>query len=174
MNGTLQDRLVKALRRANISDLEAANRFLDDEFLVEFNSRFEVVAAVTEDWHRPLSAGTDLSRIVSIQEFRVVAQDWTLRWRNRVMQLPRETAEFIRSGQRVTVCEPLDGVLRVFAGEREVRWSAIQNLPLPQPSARTGSTGSSQGQKPAANHPWRKRRRGVASTKPSASLPPSV
>ena len=92
--------------------MEAANRFLDDEFLVEFNARFEVVAAVTEDWHRPLSAGMDLSRIVSIQELAgVVAKDWTLRWRNRVMQLPLETAEFIRSGQRVTVCEPLDGVL---------------------------------------------------------------
>ena len=85
--------MAKALRRANISDLGVANQFLDDEFLVEFNARFEVVAAVTEDRHRPLSAGTDLSRIVSIQESRVVAKDWTLRWRNRVMQLPRGAAE---------------------------------------------------------------------------------
>jgi transposase len=77
MNGTLQDRLVKALRRAKISDLEAANRFLDDGFLAEFNARFEVVAVGVEDWHRPLAAATDLSRIVSIQEVRVVAKDWT-------------------------------------------------------------------------------------------------
>ena len=174
MNGTLQDRLAKALRRANISDLGVANQFLDDEFLVEFNARFEVVAAVTEDRHRPLSAGTDLSRIVSIQESRVVAKDWTLRWRNRVMQLPRGAAEFIRSGQRITVCEPLDGVLRVFAGEREVSWSPIVNPPRPKPAKRIGPTGSNQGQKPAANHPWRRRRRGVASPKPSASIPPSV
>ena len=174
MNGTLQDRLVKALRRANISDLETANRFLDDEFLVEFNAHFEVVAAVAENWHRPLSAGADLPRIVSIQESRVVAKDWTLRWRNRVMQLSRETAEFIRSGQRVTVCEPLDGVLRVFAGDREVSWSPIVNPPRPKPAQRTGPTGSNQGQKPAANHPWRRRRTGVAPSKPSASLPPSV
>ena len=172
MNGTLQDRLVKALRRANISDLETANRFLDDEFLVEFNARFEVVAAGAEDWHRPLSAATDLSRIVSIQEFRVVAKDWTLRWRNRVMQLPHETAEFIRSGQRVTVCEPLDGELRVFAGEREVRWSAIPSLPLPKPAKRTGPTGSNQGQRPAANHPWRRRRTVMAPPEPSLPLPP--
>ena len=174
MNGTLQDRLVKALRRANISDLETANRFLDDEFLVEFNAHFEVVAAVAENWHRPLSVGTDLPRIVSIQESRVVAKDWTLRWRNRVMQLSRETAEFIRSGQRVTVCEPLDGVLRVFAGEREVRWSPIVNPPRPKPAKRTGPTGSNQGQKPAANHPWRRRRTEVVPSKPPPSLPPSV
>jgi transposase len=172
MNGTLQDRLVKALRRANISDLEAANRFLDEDFLAEFNARFNVAAAVAEDWHRPLSVGLDLSRIVSIQELRVVAKDWTLRWRNRVMQLPRETAEFIRSGQRVTVCEPLDGVLRVFSGDREVCWSSILSSPQSKRFKRTGPTGSSQGQKPAANHPWRKRRTGEASLKPSASLPP--
>ena len=158
--------------RANISDLETANRFLDDGFLAEFNARFEVVAVGSEDWHRPLSAATDLSRIVSIQELRVVAKDWTLRWRNRVMQLPRETAEFIRSGQRVRVCEPLDGVLRVFAGEREVSWSAILKPSLPKPAKRTGPTGSNQGQKPAANHPWRRRQTVVAPSEPSLPLPP--
>jgi transposase len=172
MNGTLQDRLVKALRRAKISDLESANRFLDDTFLAEFNARFEVPASATENWHRPLLAATDLARIVSIQELRVVAKDWTLRWKNRVLQLPRETAEFIRSGQRVTVCEPLDGVLRVFAGEREVSWSPISAPPQRKPAKRTGPTGSSQGQKPAANHPWRRRRRAAARPEPSASLPP--
>jgi transposase len=169
MNGTLQDRLVKALRRAKISDLEAANRFLNDTFLAEFNSRFAVAAVGAEDWHRPLSAATDLSRIVSIQETRVVANDWTLRWRNRLLQLPRETAEFVRSGQRVTVCEPLDGVLRVFAGERELCWSPILAPPLPKRVKRIGPTGSSQGQKPAANHPWRRRRTAAAL---STSLPP--
>jgi transposase len=172
MNGTLQDRLVKALRRAKISDLEAANRFLDDAFLAEFNARFEVAAVGAEDWHRPLSAATDLARIVSIQESRVVAKDWTLRWWNRILQLPRETAEFIRSGQRVTVCEPLDGVLRVFAGEREVCWSPILAPPLPKRAKRSGPTGSNQGQKPAANHPWRRRRADAAPLKSSAPLPP--
>ena len=172
MNRTLQDRLVKALRRAKIGELEAANQFLDDAFLVEFNARFGVPAAAAEDWHRPLTAATDLPRIVSIQESRVVAKDWTLRWRNRVMQLPRETAEFIRSGQRVIVCEPLDGVLRVFAGDREVSWSPILNPPQPKPLKRNGPTGSSQGQKPAANHPWRGQRRVSAPSEPSVPLPP--
>jgi hypothetical protein len=157
MNGTLQDRLVKALRRAKIADLEAANQFLEDVFLAEFNARFGVLAAQSEDGHRPLSPGTDLPRIVSVQESRVVAKDWTVRWRNRVLQLPREAAEFVHSGCRVTVCEPLDGTLRVFAGEREISWSPILNPVQPRPPERTGPTGSSQGNKPARNHPWRGR-----------------
>jgi transposase-like protein len=159
MNGTLQDRLVKALRRAKIADLETANQFLEKTFLPEFNLQFGVTAVLPDDAHRPLLAGTDLARIVSIQESRVVAKDWTVRWNNQILQLPREAAEFMQSGCDVTVCEPLGGVLRLFAGEREVSWSLILAPPLPKPHLPTGPTGSSQGQKPAADHPWRGRNR---------------
>lgn len=174
MNGTLQDRLVKALRRAKIDHLEAANDFLQGVFLPEFNPRFEVPAAESEDAHRPLLDSTDLNCIVSIQESRVVGKDWTIRWRNRVLQLPVETAEFIQSGHRVTVCEPLEGSLRVFAGEREVRWSPILNTPLPKPPRRAGPTGSNQGQKPAANHPWRGNPPAKTALQPSDPLPPTA
>lgn len=157
MNGTLQDRLVKALRRAEIADLDGANRCLEEEFLPDLNTRFSVSATQPEDSHRALPEGADLARIVSIQETRVVAKDWTVRWRNCVMQLPRECAEFIQSGRRVTICEPLVGPVRVFSGDREVTWSPIVNPPLPKEPKRTGPTGSSQGLKPAADHPWRGR-----------------
>lgn len=168
MNGTLQDRLVKAMRRAGIADIDAANRFLEESFLPEFNARFAVKAGALEDGHHRLCDTADLACIVSIQESRVVAKDWTVRWRNCVLQLPSESAAFIQSGQRVTVCEPLDGVLRVFAGEREVPWSAILNPPQAKPRKRLGPTGSSQGQKPAADHPWRRRRTAAMPLGPSA------
>ena len=174
MNATLQDRLVKALRRAKIADLAAANRFLEEVFLPELNARFGVTAAQPDDMHRPLSNAADLARIVSIQESRVVAKDWTVRWQNRVLQLPREAAQFIQSGRRVTVCEPLEGPLRVFAGEREVSWSLILNPPLPKPPKRIGPTGSSQGQKPSANHPWRGRQTIAAASQPTVPLPPAA
>ncbi len=45
----------------------------------------------------------------------------------------------MQSGCRVTVCEPLDGKLRVFVGEQEVRWSPIVNPPLPKPSKQDGT-----------------------------------
>ena len=158
MNGTLQDRLVKALRRTGIAELDAANKYLEEVFLPEFNIRFGVKPLLPHDGHRPLPPGTDLARIVSIQESRVVAKDWTVRWRNRVLQLPCEATEFMQSGHSVTVCEPLDGKLRVFVGEQEVLWSPIVNPPRPtKPPQRIGPTGSNQGQKPAANHPWRGR-----------------
>jgi transposase len=159
MNGTLQDRLVKALRRAQLSDLASANEFLEAEFLPELNGRFTVPAAQPEDWHRPLSSSVDLSRVVSVQETRVVQNDWTVRWRSQIMQLDKESADVVQPKQRVTVCEQLDGTLRVFAGDLELGWSpACGDRPrVRQRPAHGQPTGSSQGQTPRADHPWRTR-----------------
>ena len=160
MNGTLQDRLVKALRRADISDTQSANRFLAEEFLPPFNERFSVPAIQPGDFHRPLEKKTDLDRILSVQEERVVQNDWTVRWRNRFLQLPRETATSVQPGTQVMVCQLLDGNLRLFHDERELPWSAIRREPvrLPKPAPQPGAAiRSNQGQKPAANHPWRGR-----------------
>jgi transposase len=157
MNGTLQDRLVKAMRRANVCDLERANRFLEEEFLSPFNERFMVPAEKSGDFHRPLSKTTDLARILAVQEERVVQNDWTVRWRNRFLQLSRETAALVQPGMKVTVCELLDGSLRLFHGETELPWSSTRSEPVIE-RKREGEIRSNQGQRPAADHPWRKLR----------------
>lgn len=176
MNGTLQDRLVKALRRAGISDMQVANRFLEEKFLPPFNERFSVPAIQSGDFHRPLGKKTDLDRILSVQEERVVQNDWTVRWRNRFLQLPRETAASVQPGMEVKVCELLDGSLRLFHDERELPWSAISRKPVrsPKPAPqRRADIRSSQGQKPAANHPWRGRG-GSPMASPASELAGSV
>jgi transposase len=160
MNGTLQDRLVKAMRRAKVSDLGAANKFLDEVFLPELNARFTVTSAKSEDWHRGLDASLELSCVLSVQETRVVQNDWTIRWHNRLLQLPVESASVVEPSQSVTLCEQLDGALRVFLGDVELSWSEAsrdpsRSKPKPKPH-RDGPTGSSQGHKPRADHPWRK------------------
>ncbi len=162
MNGTLQDRLIKAMRRADIGDLERANRFLEEEFLPPFNERFTVPAAQPGDFHRSLDRGTDLGRILSVQEERIVQNDWTVRWQNRFLQLPRETASHVQPGMQVTVCELLDGSLRILHGETELPWSSTRSAPARSPqgvSRPCAEIRSSQGRKPAANHPWRGRGR---------------
>lgn len=160
VNRTLQDRLVKALRRRGISDLESANRFLEEEFLEAFNVQFGVAPAAAKDVHRAVGADEDLGRVLSIQEERVVHNDWTVRWNNAFLQLPRPSTEEpgVQPGDRVQVCEQLDGRLRVFVGERELSWSATRSEPArPRKAAprRAWPPKSSQGHKPAATHPWR-------------------
>ena len=126
---------------------------------IAFASPDPASATQLADGHQPLPSDTDLSRVLSIQEERTVQNDWTVRWQNGFLQLLRVTAGDLQPGQRVTVCEPLSGPLRIFAGERELRWSTARSEPSrrPPPRPATGPTKSSQGQKPAADHPWRGR-----------------
>ena len=52
VHGTHQDRLVKKLRRKEISSHEAANVYLERDYLPEHNRRFARAAAKPEDYHR--------------------------------------------------------------------------------------------------------------------------
>jgi len=155
VNRTLQDRLVKELTRAGISDLEAANRYLEETYLAKFNKQFGKPAAQPSDLHRVISDERMLG-VLSLQQDRVVQPDWTVRWHNDFLQLPRATAEQVQPGQPVVVSQQLDGRLRIFRGVVELTWSEIRDTPPPQAKRRlSGPTGSSQGQKPRADHPWR-------------------
>lgn len=158
MNRTFQDRLVKALRRANISDLAAANEFLVKEFLPAFNAQFAIPPHQEQDGHQALPASTDLSRVLSIQEQRIVQNDWTARWNNAYLQLPRAVASVLQPGQSITVCQPLRGPLRLFHGDQELSYSETRTEPSRPRAAKAKPakpTGSSQGRKPAPSHPWR-------------------
>jgi hypothetical protein len=53
-NRTLQDRLVKELRLADISDMHAGNAFLP-KFLERFNEKFALPPAKAENLHRRLN-----------------------------------------------------------------------------------------------------------------------
>src|SRR6202030_184389 len=69
--GTWQGRLPQELRMAGITTVEAANRFLRERFITEFNSKFTVEPAVAGTAFRK-SGRSDLDRIFSLQTERVV------------------------------------------------------------------------------------------------------
>jgi len=105
-----------------------------------------------------VTAEQDLPRILAVHEERVVQNDWTVRWQSGFLQLPRTSQ--MQPRQRVTVCEQLDGRLRLFDGDRELTYGTTRtepSCPRKHPPARTGPTKSSQGLKPAKTHPWRGR-----------------
>src|ERR1700719_2851148 len=58
-HGTHQDRLIKKLRRKGIDSYEAANEYLEKEYLPAHNRRFAVPAAQPEDYHgrKPTTRG---------------------------------------------------------------------------------------------------------------------
>src|SRR5271168_3740711 len=86
--GTWQGRLPQELRLHGITTVEAANGFLRERYMVEFNRRFSVPAAQPESAFVP-AGGKDLDRIFSVQQERVVNQDNTVRIANRTLQIEK-------------------------------------------------------------------------------------
>ena len=74
---TLQERLPKELALAGMTDMAAANRFLQDVFLPAFNRRFTVTAEESGTAWVPW-IGTELADLLCVQEERVVAKDNTV------------------------------------------------------------------------------------------------
>jgi hypothetical protein len=119
--GTAQDRLVKGLRIAQVSTLEAANDYLEQEYLPLWNRRFTVEPAKAANAHRGLDREHDLAAILSHVEERVVTNDYTIRYGGRFYQTGR--AE-IRPGLRdgvVRVERRLDGTIGVRFRDRYLK-----------------------------------------------------
>ena len=87
---TAQDRLVKGLRVAGARTLDEANRYLESEYLPEWESKFTVIAACPDDAHRSLGKHHNLAAILSEVERRVITNDYTFRHDNKILQILRE------------------------------------------------------------------------------------
>jgi transposase len=86
---TAQDRLVKGLRVAGAKTLEEANRYLEAEYLPEWEAKFTVIAACADDAHRPLGKQHELAAILSEVEQRVITNDYTFRHDTKILQIVR-------------------------------------------------------------------------------------
>ena len=153
MNGVLQDRLVKALRLAGISDLEKANQFLEGTFLGEFNRRFERVAASAMDAHRAMPRNLD--EVLSWEEQRVVQRDWTVGCEAKWYQLDRQHEVLSLAGRKVVVRKLRDGRVQLVYRAKKLIWKELPSRPArvhkSQPAKDVGAI-----KPPAAQHPWRR------------------
>ena len=94
---TAQDRLVKGMRVSGVCTIEAANAYLEEEFLPWWNKTLTVQPATAEDAHRPLGKEHDLAATLSHVEQRQVTNDYTIRWDGKFYQIDRRD---IRTGMR--------------------------------------------------------------------------
>src|SRR4051812_43751134 len=121
--GTAQDRWVKELRLAGVTTREQANEVLG-RLLPAHNRRFSKKARQEADAHRPLGPGHDLKAILSIQEERVVANDYTVRFRNRFYQLLPPVWPGQRGG-RVVIELRLDGSMAIRFGAQYLKYREV-------------------------------------------------
>ncbi|WP_422071098.1 ISNCY family transposase [Tranquillimonas rosea] len=112
-NRTLQDRLVKELRLAGISDLETANVFLE-AFVERFNAKFARSPSKPDNLHRPLTiAPESLREIFCLRDKRYVSKDLMLTYDHKRIRL--EVNDLTRDlvGKYVDTYEFADGRIQV-------------------------------------------------------------
>jgi hypothetical protein len=159
-HGTHQDRLIKKLRRAGITEYAAANAFVAGGYLTEHNARFARPPASPEDFHRRRPPTRRLDRVFVVQEIRTLSNDWVVRYRNRLLQLERVSSR-MPARSTVHVCEARDGTVTIRYRDRTLAWreilagapravadAAAIAVPAPPPA---------RGPRAAADHPWRRR-----------------
>src|SRR5512140_1759391 len=122
--GTLQGRLPKDLRLAGIRTVEAANAWLKAHYMAEHNAAFAIKAeqqgtAFVADRHQAWREA------LCVIEERTVANDNTIAWDGRRLQLPesRLRPHFVKAVVRVHGYP--DGTVSVFLGpHRLARFAA--------------------------------------------------
>jgi transposase len=162
-HGTHQDRLVKKLRRKGIAEVEAANAFLDAEYWTDHNRRFAHAPVSAEDFHLAVPRRVALDQVFRLQEKRTVANDWVVRYDNRVLQLERQSGR-PPARSTVLVYEAIDGQIEIRYRDRAMRWTEV----LAQAPTTPGATLTARvtparreavrirPRIPGADHPWRR------------------
>lgn len=153
MNGVLQDRLVKALRLAGVSDLESANAYLDKVFLPALNRRLKRVAAQAVDLHQAVPG--NLAEILSWEEQRVVQRDWTVAWDGQWYQLDGQHEPLSLAGRKVRVRRLRDGREQIVYRGQKLRWRKLPARPE-RAQAQPRAVRPTRQHKPAVDHPWRR------------------
>lgn len=159
-HGTHQDRLVKKLRRAGLSDRAAANGFLP-AYLAGHNARFAIAPQTPADYHRPWPAGLGRSDVFCLETERVVGRDYVIQYHGQALQLTPQARFRLAPQSRVVVRQTADGALRVVertgrGGPHEIPWRPAPPR-RPKPPAVPVPARAITPTRPAApDHPWRR------------------
>jgi len=172
--GTLQDRLVKELRRAGAATLEEADRALQ-KYMPRFNARFAQEPADPEWAYLQWPTELDPEAVFCFKHQRTVRNDNTLSFSGHPLQVPPDRQRATYARRRVEVRQQLDGRLSIayqgrvlisFApeepgpprmGKFTPASKPARKIPTTKPAKRRPAKPKSrQPWKPPADHPWRK------------------
>jgi hypothetical protein len=132
--GTAQDRVVKEMRLAKVKTIDQANALLDGGLLAKHNRLFAVPPRDSGDAHRPVGTAFNVAAILSLQEQRTVANDYTVRFENRHYQLDKPIYPGERGG-KVVIEVRLDGSMAIRFGENYLKYHEIVAAPALEGSA---------------------------------------
>jgi len=160
---TFQDRVIKEMRLADVSTLDAANQFLKG-YLPIYNRRFAVQPAQPTDLHRPRPASRDLDRCLCIKTTRCLRRDWTVAHHGHLYQVQTNVR-----ATHVLVEEHVDGTMRITHQSRALGFHAITSRPMKAAEAKKVHRPRCP-VTPRPDHPWRKRLLPIRETHAAAAI----
>src|SRR5208337_3450831 len=128
--GTWQGRLPQELRLRGITTLEAANGFLRQHYIAEFNRRFQVAPAQRGSAFVTCPRSKELDLIFALQFERTVNRDNTVSFQNLQLQIERVAWRGTLAGCTVMVHQHLDGTISLTHGPHRLGCYSAQGVAL--------------------------------------------
>ena len=154
-HGTHQDRLIKKLRRRGISSYEAANQYLEQEYLPQHNRRFARPPAQPQDYHGRKPSARELREIFRLETTRSISNDWVIRHAGRWLQLQPRQRRYGPTKSKALVSEYQDGRVEVYYRGERIAFHQIAEPILAVTEARSTTAGIRLRSKAKPDHPWR-------------------
>jgi hypothetical protein len=129
--GTWQGRLPQELRLRGAHTLEAANQFLSEHYIAEFDARFQVPAAQRGSAFVRRSS-RDLDLIFALQFERTVNRDNTVSIQNLRLQIEPVRWRATLAGCSVNVHQHLDGTFTITHGPQRLGHYSAEGKPQPK------------------------------------------
>jgi hypothetical protein len=147
LNRTLQGRLVNELRVAGVTTLEAANAYLREQFIPDYNREFTRPPADPASAFVPLGEGVDLDHLLAEDGERLVGRDNVVSFEGLALQLAKQPGRRSCTGLRVLVRRHLTGEHTVWRGPQCLGRYDATGRPLdgPRPRAPKGPRAPDRG-----------------------------
>lgn len=117
---TFQDRLVPELRLHNVTDMESANRYLQDEFIPNYwVKNIMVQAKSARSGFKSLPPDLDLNTICVQKEYRTIRRDHTFSFDSKMYVIDSPLRYSIEN-QKVEIRCQFDGTFSAYFGHRRL------------------------------------------------------
>ena len=157
-NLTFQDRLIKEMRLAKISEIETANAWLP-EYIKKHNHQFAVEAVSPIDAHRKAIPGpVELDHIFSVQVERKLSKNLEISYKNVIYQIQTKSPGYSMRGASLTVCESPTQVILLYKNKPQpYKTFNKNNRPKEVVASKDINAHVDKrtiGRKQKQNHPW--------------------
>lgn len=130
---TIQDRLCPELRLNNISSMEDANNYLQNQFLPNYwRKNCTVKPLSNESAYESLDPRMPLEQVLCIEVKRKIAKDQSISWRGTKFEILSKHSINLRDYEAVVRCY-LNGATKVFVMGQEVDVRTTERAPYRDP-----------------------------------------